>query len=65
MPEKPYRDEYGNLVVPINSLDTSHIDGKVDMFKQHGKRAQQQQLDIARSAAKANLERGGNRGTGG
>ena len=60
--EKPYRDEAGNWVVPINQRDTDYIDQRVAQFKGHGKRAQQAQLDIARSALNANLRKGGNRG---
>lgn len=64
MPSKPYRDEAGNLVVPVNQGDARYINDKVNMFKKHGKRAQQEHLDIARNALKANMQKGGSRGSG-
>jgi len=60
--EKPYWDDDGNWVIPINRKDSDHILGKVDMFRRHAHTAVGNQLDIARKARNLNAHHGGNRG---
>ncbi|KKN34705.1 hypothetical protein LCGC14_0790870 [marine sediment metagenome] len=61
--EKPYKDEDGNWVVPINDRDNKFIFGRIDQFMSHARGAQQNQLNTALKARDKNLQRGGNRGT--
>lgn len=61
--DKPYWDEEGNWVVPINRKDSEHILGKVGMFVRHAHSAVANQIGIARKAKNLNADHGGNRGT--
>ena len=66
MPEyhdKPYFDDDGNWVVPINEKDNEHIFRKIDKFMSHARGTAQNQLNTALKARDANLQKGGNRGT--
>ena len=61
--EKPYWDEDGNWVVPINTLDNKHIFGKVNRFMKHAASTARRHVDIALTARNQNQAKGGNRGT--